>query len=163
MAGFTLIELLVVLVITGILVAALTLAIGDNGARELENASDRFQALLGHACNEAELGGREIGATLDDHGFAFKHLEGTVWRDFDRDGELRPRRWPQGARVELAREGRPVRLAANPTDAPQLVCFSSGELTPFTLTLMLGDPPVRYRVQGEDDGRTKRTRLDAQR
>ncbi|HEY0180377.1 MAG TPA: type II secretion system minor pseudopilin GspH [Dokdonella sp.] len=162
-AGFTLIELLVVSIVVAIVAAAATLAIGSGSERELANASERFHALLGHACAEAELSGREIGARVAADGYAFQRLDGDVWRDLGRDGELRPRRWPAGLHVELARDGRRLALAEDDGDAaaPQLVCFSSGELTPFTLSLALGETPVRYRVRGVDDGTLTLDRLDA--
>ncbi|GAA0722437.1 type II secretion system minor pseudopilin GspH [Dokdonella soli] len=152
--GFTLLELLVVVVIVGVLAAALTIAIGGTSERQLANTSERFQALLGHACSEAELTGREIGAVVSADGYAFRRLDGDAWRDLGTDGELRARRWPEGLRIEFTREGRPLELATPQHDAPQVVCFSSGELTPFSLVLALGDAP-RYRVQGKDDGSLK--------
>ncbi|HVT33059.1 MAG TPA: hypothetical protein VHE32_10445, partial [Rhodanobacteraceae bacterium] len=62
----------------------------------------------------------------------------------------RPRYWIDGLHPDLAREGRRLDLFASRDGAPQLVCFSSGELTPFVLTLALGDAP-RYRVSGTED------------
>lgn len=150
--GFTLLEVLVVVVITAILVAALTLSVGATGERQLANASERFQALLGHACNQAELSGREIGAAISADGYTFMRLDGDRWRALPGDGELRPRQWPTGMRIELTREGRSVALATAQRDAPQLVCFSSGEATPFALVAKLGDVAVSYRVTGADDG-----------
>jgi general secretion pathway protein H len=63
----------------------------------------------------------------------------------------------------MTRDGRPLDLAVPGHDAPQLVCFSSGELTPFSLVLALGDASVRYQVKGDDDGTLKTSRLDARR
>lgn len=159
--GFTLIEILVVVVIVGVLVAALALAVGGGGERQLANESERFRALLGHACGQAELSGREIGVVLSADGYAFRRLDGNVWREPGED-ELRARHWPSALRLELSRAGRPLQLATPKHDAPQLVCFSSGELTPFSLILALGDAPLRYRVTGEDDGSLKADRLDPQ-
>ncbi|HEY0233328.1 MAG TPA: type II secretion system minor pseudopilin GspH [Dokdonella sp.] len=159
-SGFTLIELLVVVVIVGVLAVALTLAVGSNGERQLVNESDRFQALVAQLCNQAELGGREYGVVVAADGYAFRRLDGTEWHEAT-TGELRARHWTSGLRLELAREGRPVALATPKHDTPQLVCFSSGELTPFALTLALGDPPLRYRVTGTDDGTLRTARLDA--
>jgi general secretion pathway protein H len=158
-AAFTLIELLVVIVIAGVLAAALALSVGGSSERRLSGSADRFQALLAHACSEAELTGREIGVVVDAGGYAFRRLDGAAWDDFGTQGELRPRRWPEGLRAELARDGRPLAFA-EPSSPPQLVCFSSGELTPFTLTLALGDAP-HYRVTGSDDGTLATSRVDA--
>ncbi|MEP7096981.1 MAG: type II secretion system minor pseudopilin GspH [Dokdonella sp.] len=159
--GFTLLEVLVVVVITAILVAALTLSVGATGERQLANASERFQALLAHACNQAELSGREIGVTISADGYTFMRLDGDHWRTLPGDGELRPRRWLTGMRIELTREGRPVALATAQQDAPQLVCFSSGEATPFGLVAKLGDVAAHYRVTGKDDGTLTSDRIES--
>lgn len=150
-SGFTLIELLVVVVIVGVLAAALVIAVGATGERQLANASDRFVALLGHACDTAELSGREIGVAVSAEGYSFKRLDGDAWREFDSQDELRPRRWPTGLNLEFSRAGQPLDLVTPEHDTPQLVCFSSHELTPFALTLALGDGSARYRISGTDD------------
>ena len=166
--GFTLLEVLVVVVITAVLVAALTLSVGATSERQLANASERFQALLGHACSQAELSGREIGAVIGADGYTFLRLDGDGWRALADDGELRARRWPTGMRVELSHEGRPVALATALATAPaqqqspQLVCFSSGEATPFTLVLALGEVPMRYRLKGDEDGTLTADRIESQ-
>ncbi|MEO7432885.1 MAG: type II secretion system minor pseudopilin GspH [Dokdonella sp.] len=159
-AGFTLIELLVVVVIAGVLAAALVIAIGSSSERQLANASDRFQALVGHACNQAELTGREIGVVMSASGYAFSRLDRDEWRTFGNDGELRARTWPAGLRIALTNADRTVALATPGHDMPQLVCFSSGEMTPFALELGLGDAAVRYRIDGKDDGTLKSKRIE---
>ena len=52
----------------------------------------------------------------------------------------------------LSRDGHGVEVAAQYPDKPQLLCFSSGELTPFRLELALGEIAARYRVEGAPDG-----------
>jgi general secretion pathway protein H len=141
----------------------LTIAIGGSSERQLANESDRFQALLAHACSEAELGGREVGVVLAADGYAFRRLDGAQWRAFGSDDELRDRHWLAGLRFQLLRDGRAVELASGDQSAPQLVCFSSGELTPFVLTFALGDAPTRYRLRGSDDGAIVSDRLESAR
>jgi general secretion pathway protein H len=160
--GFTLIELLVVVVIVGVLALALTLSIGGSEERRLTREAERFQLLVGQACAQAELSGREIGVVVAANGFSFRLLTGTEWQDAYAEGELRPRQWIEGLRIELSREGRIVDLSRARDDAPQLVCFSSGELTSFALTLALGDA-ARYRVTGADDATLKFARVETSR
>ena len=158
--AFSLIELLVVVVIVGVLALAVTLSVGGSSQRQLLREADRFQALIGQACEEAELSGREIGVVVGAGGYSFRMLGGTEWRDFPADAPLRARQWIDGLRVDLSSAGRHIDLLATSDAAPQLVCFSSGELTPFALTLELGDAS-RYRVSGADDATLKTERVGA--
>ena len=159
--GFSLIELLVVVVIVAVLALAVTLSVAGSAERQLLRETDRFEGLVHLACEKAEQSGREIGVDVGTGGFSFRQLAGDKWQDADAEGELRARAWLDGVRVALSREGRSVDLGTR--DAPpQIVCFSSGEMTPFALTFALGDAKPD-RVTGNDDGTTKRDRVEARR
>ncbi len=154
MVGFTLIEILVVLAIVGVLVLAVSIGVATaGGERQLAREAERLQALVSHACTRAELGGREIGVRVDAEGYAFMMLGLDGWMADEREGELRPRRWIRGLRVEMLRDGRPLRTAGSGEQGPQIVCFSSGELSPFELTLALGEGDAKYALRGRIDGR----------
>lgn len=157
--GFTLVEVLVVVAIVGVVALAATLAVGSGGERRLAREAERVQALIRHACEHAERTGREIGIDFAPGGFSFRRLGLDGWQALPGDGELRPRTWPAALRVELVRERRPVDVARGIGETPQLVCFSSGELTPFTLSLALGDTPATYRIEAQEDGTLERTRV----
>ena len=159
--GFSLIEFLVVVVIVAVIALAVTLSVAGSADRQLLREADRFESLVHLACEKAEQSGREIGVDIGAGGFSFRELAGDTWQDADAENELRARAWLDGVRVALSREGRSVELAAR--DAPPgIVCFSSGEMTPFALTLALGDA-TPYRISGSDDGTTKRDRVEARR
>ena len=147
--GFTLIEILVVVAIVGVIALVVTLSVTGSGERQVRREAERFEALVGQACEQAELGGREIGIVVGDGGYAFRLMGGNDWVDFPPESVLRSRQWIGGLSVVLTREGRLVDLGTSSDATPQLVCFSSGERTPFALTLALGDAP-RFRVVADE-------------
>jgi len=162
--GFTLIEILVVLVIVGVLALAIGIGIATaGGERQLAREAERLQALVTYACTRAELSGREIGVRVDAEGYAFTMLGLDGWMADEQQGELRPRRWVRGLGVEMLRDGRPMRAADAAGETPQIVCFSSGELSPFVLRLALGDVATRYELSGRADGRIGLQRTALQR
>jgi len=159
--GFTLIEILVVIVIVAVLALAVTISIATaGGERQLGRESERLQALIVHACSQAELSGREIGVRLSAGGYAFSQLGFDGWSASEQKDELRARTWLPGMQVALFRDGSEVRLAEDESQAPQIICFSSGELSPFVLRLQLGDAARRYEVRGQADGRVEVESVD---
>ncbi|WP_422259399.1 type II secretion system minor pseudopilin GspH [Dokdonella sp.] len=159
--GFTLIEILVVIVIVAVLALAVTISIATaGGERQLGREAERLQALIVHACSQAELSGREIGVRLSAGGYAFSRLGFDGWSANGQGDELRPRTWLPGMQVALFRDGSELRLAEDESQAPQIVCFSSGELSPFVLRLQLGDAARRYEVRGQADGRVEVESVD---
>lgn len=153
--GFTLIEILVVVVILAVLSVAVILSTASiGGERQLAHQADRAQALLAYACEQAELTGREIGISLNRDGYRFSRLDRNDWVPIIKD-ELRSRHWLRGTRLRLSRDGRTVRIAGEFPEKPQLVCFSSGELTAFELLIGLHGVTRQYRLQGQPDGDVK--------
>jgi general secretion pathway protein H len=152
MRGFTLIELLVVVVIIAVLAGALTLAMGGlGGERQLEQQARRTQALIGYACEQAELVGRDIGVSVDTHGYRFSRRNGAAWLPVESD-ELRAREWLAGTQAAMSSDGHAIVVGDDFPEKPQLVCFSSGELTPFRLELRLTDLAQGWQLDGKPDG-----------
>lgn len=159
-AGFSLIEILVVIVILAATATAVTLAIsGAGGERQLARDAERLRALLGYACEQAEISGREIGVSLSSGGYRFSRSDHDAWLP-PNDGELRPRKWSVAADAVLTRDGQRVAVGADFPEKPQLVCFSSGELTAFRLDLALPESDTRQRIEGQADGRVDSRVMD---
>ena len=159
--GFSLIEILVVTVILAVVAATVTLAVaGAGGERQLARDADRIAALVGYACEQAELSGRDIGLSLSRGGYRFSRSEHADWLLL-RDGELRPRKWGTNAVVSLTRDGNSVGVGDEFPVKPQLACFSSGELTAFRLELALADAAARYRVEATQDGKLVTSSVDS--
>jgi general secretion pathway protein H len=139
--GFTLIEILVVVVIIGVLSAGLLLSVTLTGRdRDLEKESDRLLALMNYVREQSELQTREYGLIFQDDYYEFVSydMHRATWRSVFEDDALVLRRLPYGLDVKLKVETRPVVLK-KPQDAkdktPQVMIFSSGDLTQFEVTL----------------------------
>ena len=159
--GFTLIEILVVVVILAVVAGAVTFAVGGvGGERQLAHQAEQTQALIGYACEQAELTGHSIGVGVSTQGYRFAQLERDNWLPFAA-GDLRTRKWLETTRAALSRDGRPLEVAAEYPEKPQLICFSSGEMTPFRLELGLSDLRMTYRLDGQPDGDIKLVAIDA--
>lgn len=159
--GFTLLELLVVLVVIGVLVSMAALSIRGAGAeRHLDEEGRRFQALLGLAVQEAVLNTRELGIAFDAEGYRFMvYTEEETWRELN-DPPLRRRTLPQGMVVELEVDGEPARSDAR--EAPQVVLYSSGEITPFDLRLRVPGATQRYALSAGVSGRVAEAGMQAE-
>jgi general secretion pathway protein H len=132
--GFTLIEILVVVVIIGVISAGILLSVSLTGRdSELEKESTRLLTLVNYAREQAELQTREYGILLQEDGYQFVayDVHRTLWRSVFEDEALRR---PKDAKDKI----------------PQVMIFSSGELTSFEVT-MEREGGVRSVTLAQDD------------
>jgi general secretion pathway protein H len=157
----TLLEVMVVLTIIGVILSFAVLRVGDRGQSEaLRREAERFGALVSMAQEQAILEGREYGVAVEDDGYTFSVLSDDDWRPLESDDLFRERRLPEGVAMELEAEALKVDLTRSETARdpqepelePQILVLSSGELTPFGLTLYTQDTELAYQVQGKADG-----------
>ncbi len=158
-SGFTLLELLVVLVIVGILLTMASLSVGGGGEqRQLHEEARRLTALVALAADESILKNQELLLAVEENGYAFlvQDKKGK-WLPVDDIGSLRPRELPQGMQLSVAVD-EPLTTAQKAGDEDkkpgQIWILSSGEMTPFTLTLSLIDGP-EYQLHGDLIGNLK--------
>jgi general secretion pathway protein H len=153
-SGFTLIELLVVVVIVGILSSFLLLSFGLLGNdRALDQQARRLGSLLELSLDEATLQGRDFGLELMQSGYRFVELDPVSgqWNEVVGDDVLRPRQLDEGMEFELFVEDRRVTLNKDPAKtekaeagerdltenyAPHVLILSSGDISPFSLTIV---------------------------
>lgn len=155
--GFTLIEILVVVFIIGILSVGMVLSLSLAGGRdsELQKESDRLYGLMKYVREQSELQTREYGVIFQDDYYEFVSydMHRQQWRSVVEDDILRLRKLPYGVNVKLKIETRPVVLK-KPENAkdktPQVMIFSSGDLTQFEVTLEREDG-IRYVIINQDD------------
>jgi general secretion pathway protein H len=148
--GYTLIEIVVVVAIVAIVAGAAMLSLGAfGGSRVVEREGNRFRELVRATCDRALASGHDYGIHLGTGGYAFSVARYQQWDPQTKD-ELRPREFPAGFSLSASREGKPLELVSDPPLEPQLVCYASGELTPFEARIEL-DPHTAYVVAGEID------------
>jgi general secretion pathway protein H len=153
--GFSLIELMVVMVIVGIATAAISLGIAPDPAQALRRDAQELVRRMAVAQNEVRVDGRVIAWEADADGYRF--ARGT-WSDvpgsaiavvstsgvldtFERDDELRPRRWSGGA-VEVT-PARPVLLTSEPIGAEWRLTLRRGGATVSVLRDAAGGYELR--------------------
>ena len=167
LAGFTLIELLVVLVIIGVVIGATLLSFGGRGRdSQLEQERDRLEALIGYVRERAALQTVEYGLRCEQGGFRFVMYDTrkALWVEDPLDEALRARALPGGLAIALSVEDRPIVLPARSDPSkrnvtadltPQVMLFSSGELTSFKLTLLRSAAGRSAILTGTPAGKVK--------
>ena len=139
--GFTLLEILVVVAIIGVMTAGLILSLNfTHHDQALKTESDRLLALMHYAREQAELQTRDYGVVFDQNGYEFVvySVRRGLWRRVFEDSALRARRLPRGLRFRLVVDARPVVLPERihpKALAPQVLLYSSGDLSSFEITL----------------------------
>jgi general secretion pathway protein H len=146
-AGFTLIELMVVMVIIGLVAAGALLSLGATGKdSQLEQERDRLAALIDYARERGALQTVEYGLRCRADGYQFVMYDArkSQWSVDPLDDSLRARTLPPGLDLQVEVEKRQIvlpRRMAQPRQGevidltPQIMLFSSGDLTQFRLTL----------------------------
>ena len=136
--GFTLLEILIVLTILAVLTGTVVLGFGGGSAeRDLKGAAQRMALRMELARQRALQRNREWGIYVraDDYAFAEYDPEEASWieqtdRAFDQND------LPERVALRLRTEGvGQLPFAENDEDTPQIIVFSSGEITPFTVRL----------------------------
>lgn len=161
--GFTLLELLAVVVIIGVVLTFATLSLrGDRRADLLREEAERLLALTRLAQEEAVLRGEEIGLRVGPDRYEFLTYATDRWVALEEDAVLRAREVPPELTLELevegytsagGRQGPPAGRAAG----PDVVLWSSGEVTPFRAVMRVAGAEEGYTLDGTLDGALRLT------
>jgi general secretion pathway protein H len=133
--GFTLLELLVVLVIIGVLTSLIAFSI-STGQPSPQRESRRFQQVLEAAREQAVLFNQNLGLELRGNSYRVLLWQAQRWRPLE-TAEFSEHRLPENLSQTLWLDGLPSREQAGESDPPQpqVLLFSTGEVTPFGWTL----------------------------
>ncbi len=161
--GFTLIEIMVVIAIMGIMLSLGMFAFGDGGLSDkLEQESQRLYGLIKLAQEESILQSKEMALELQNDGYVFKELEEDEWVDVREDKIFRKRSLTAGIGLDLKIENEELALTSN-KDKEQpirIYILSSGELTPFDLTLKIDELENYFTISGSINGNIKLERIE---
>nr|VFK36401.1 MAG: type II secretion system protein H [Candidatus Kentron sp. SD]VFK38654.1 MAG: type II secretion system protein H [Candidatus Kentron sp. SD] len=163
-SGFTLLELMVVIVIIGI---ASTMAITSMDFSKSDNAGNeakRLVDLIRFAIDESIITNSNIGFELTPGGYRFLRSEYDKqgmksWRVLETDSVLCPRvlsdimiSVPINTNSTIAEIKMPPPEGNDHAPWPQIIFLSSGEITPFQLSVSDRDKIDQYRILGKWDG-----------
>ncbi|MGE0370290.1 MAG: type II secretion system minor pseudopilin GspH [Gammaproteobacteria bacterium] len=149
--GFTLLEILVVVLIIGIVLTLATLALRDDIDERLKTEARRLAALLTLASQETVLQGSEMAAVFTPQGYRFQVLEEDKWVDAG-DAVLRARQLAEDLTLFIEVEGETESARDKDAEEPRIYLLSSGEMTPFTLTLKDRNSTATYQLRGDFSG-----------
>ena len=151
LTGFTLLELLVVLVIVGITLSFAVLSLGLRSDKDIVlEESRRLTALMQLASEEAVLQGRELAMQFEGNDYRFLILEKDRWQVIETDKLFRQRSLPEGLQAELVVEG--IGKPPASTSGRLIYFYSSGEVSPFQLSLQDSQRKYLYTINGDAQG-----------
>lgn len=151
-AGFTLLELMVTIAIIGIIVGMASLAIGRDEHAVAQEEAQRLTRLLEMALEEAVLNTREHAVEFTKDSYSFLAYDGERWKPIENDDTLRARQMPPGIALDVALQDEQPRSPLT-QDAPHRVfLLSSGEITPFQITVKRPGTERSYLIIGGIDG-----------
>ena len=152
---------MVVVVLVGILTTLAVINLGGNPAlNRLEKEMSRIGALLKLASDEAVMQSRDIGlrVTLDSYEFFIYEPDVASWTRVDFDPMFRRRSLPQGLDIDLRLDDLDAFIPESEDEdqpAPQVVFFSSGDVTPFALVLDSEDAKTQITLRTDALGRAE--------
>ncbi len=157
-AGFTLIEILVVLVIIAVLTTIAVLSIGVLGQdRGLDTEGERYGDVLAAALEQAQLEGRDFGIRFGATRYEVLTYvtRRQRWESVPDDRLYAPHELPAGVSVRLEIEGKPVQFEEDRPGVlrqPQVMLFSSGDASPYRLSLVREGSELAWTAEGAADG-----------
>lgn len=154
--GFTLVELLVVIVLIGLMTSFVMLSTGTAGLeRDMAEEAKRLHGLVKLAQEESIVQAKEIAMEINKNSYSFLQQGDKKWIALG-EKVFRSRTLKNELELKLDMESQPGIFKSDKTDALRIYFLSSGELTPFTISIKLKDHDYPYyQLKGEFNGAVK--------
>jgi general secretion pathway protein H len=149
--GFTLVEVLIVMLIVSIMMGVVVTSVPSSmDSADQETEAERIRTVLQMASDEAVISGFEIGFNAVRKQYNFYQFDDDTlkWLPLD-DKPFEEHILPFGVSLELEVEGSDIELGDALT-APPVLILSSGEVTPFHLSVTVDDSEIRSLVVSTD-------------
>ncbi len=150
-----------VVVIIGIVVTFAVLSVNFNQGHQLKEQAERLTALIKLASQESILDSQELAVQFADKGYRFYAMNNQgKWVPWDK-GPYHPVDFPDDVEMKVTIEGQDSQsggqsssMSLGGDDQPTSLVYilSSGELTPFELTLRRHDMDDTYKITGTLNG-----------
>jgi general secretion pathway protein H len=131
-----------------------TLALRDDINGRLKSETQRLAALLTLAGQEAVLQSSEMAVVFTPQTYRFQVLEENKWVDV-KDPMFRERQLAEDMSLFIEVEGEAAQQPAQDEkqeENPRVYLLSSGEMTPFTLTLKHKNSTASYQLRSDFSG-----------
>lgn len=162
-SGFSLLEILVVLTILAVLTGTVILSFtGAESEQALKGAAERMAMRIELARQHSLTRNREWGIYVEDTSYRFAELdpEQQVWAEMTRrpfnENDL-----PDMVDLSLELDEYDALPFEEDEDLPQILIFSSGEITPFTLLLEPEWDATPWAVSSDGLARVEAARSEA--
>jgi general secretion pathway protein H len=144
--GFTLIEVLVVLVIIGITISFALLSFGDFGrSRRILSATENTLTEFKNIRQQAMLESVTYGLNITHNGYKILRLHPPQdWRPASSSFLVKPHPFPEQTVMQFDSQQK--------NQKPQIIFFSTGEITPFRISFGTTEAPYLFQIIGEANG-----------
>ncbi len=167
--GFTLLELIVVTLIIGLIIGVVNLSSGLSRQHDVQEEIERLAALIDLAAQESIFKSTEIALEFEESSYRFLTLIENEWQPIEADRILRQRQLPTGLEIELFIEGEQKEVFSIETEGsdkqnipPRIFLLSSGEITPFEVSLKGADGDILYTLIGHINGELEIEKAEAE-
>lgn len=167
--GFTLIEILIVLVIMAVLAGAVSVSVvGADRTIKLKDLAENISLVIPLGQEQAILQPTQIGMVFSDHDYSFyKYVPSDSdptqgdWQPIHGEPGFDSKTFSTSFKLKITTpENQTEVIATHDTlIRPQIIMYSSGDITAFKMTLSIGSSPPLFLITGSSDGNITLERL----
>jgi len=140
--------MMVVVLLIGIITSFAVLSLKtDRWEEELQRQLQRLTALVSAGSDQAVIRSEEFAILFDDDRYTFMVLRNREWIPITDDRLLRKRVLPKGISLRLTVEDLDLQFGEEDDNEnkPMVLLLSSGEITPFSITLTADKTGAKYK------------------